>query len=130
MSQLKRLIRVGVVRAMVASDHWHWVSMPRWMRASWKVTSTSQRCRYAVRMAAGFQSGLVQSRAWGFRHRQQRGLTGSHDPRPPPLSRPAGRGRQGNGCRSRAGPDSVKGDGAVAGRGIGAACAESWWERG
>ena len=33
----------GVVRAMARSDHWRWVSTPRWSRTSRKVTSTCQR---------------------------------------------------------------------------------------
>ena len=48
---------------MTDADHWRWVSTPRWVRTSWKVTSTCQRCRYVVRMAVGLQSGSVQRRA-------------------------------------------------------------------
>ena len=32
-----------MVRAIALSDHWRWVSTPRWSRASRKVTSTCQR---------------------------------------------------------------------------------------
>ena len=135
----------GGVRAMAAADHGRRVSTPRWVCTSWNAASTCQCCRYAVRMAAGVQSGSVQSRV-GFaaparvaqehpvqgdgglarvvpegragggleappgavgpalaqggphrgrvgRHRLPGGLAGPHDSRPPPPSRPAGRGR-------------------------------------
>src|SRR5829696_8503367 len=35
--------RDGVVRAMARSDHWRWLSTPRWRRTPAKVTSTDQR---------------------------------------------------------------------------------------
>ena len=42
-TQENSLKRSGVVRAIARSDHWRWVSRPRWARASWKVTSNCQR---------------------------------------------------------------------------------------
>ena len=41
----ERPSRTGVVRAMAAADHWRRVSTPKWVRTSWKVTSTCQHCR-------------------------------------------------------------------------------------
>ena len=41
--QEKSPSRAGVVRAMARSDHWRCVSTPRWVRTSWKVTSSCQR---------------------------------------------------------------------------------------
>ena len=40
--QEKSPSRAGVVRAMARSDHWRCVSTPRWVRTSWKVTSSCQ----------------------------------------------------------------------------------------
>src|SRR3954468_4157665 len=55
----------GVVRAMARSDHWRWVSTPRWSRTSRKVTSTCQRWTNQVRICNGSRVRAVQRRAWG-----------------------------------------------------------------
>ena len=65
MVQEKRPSRMGVVRAMARSDHWRWVSMPRWVRASWKVTSSCQRRTNHWRIWIGSAEESVQRRAWG-----------------------------------------------------------------
>src|SRR4051812_48070175 len=68
----------GVVRAMARSDHWRWVSTPRWSRTSRKVTSTCQRWTNQVRICNGSRVRSVQSRAcgskrpWGSRRSTQR----------------------------------------------------------
>ena len=54
-----------VVRAMARSDHWRWVSMPRWVRTSWKVTSSCQRRTNHSSIWVGSAAGSVQRRAWG-----------------------------------------------------------------
>ena len=64
---------MGLVRAMARSDHWRWVSMPRWVRGSWKilpctgygVTSNCQRNTNHSRIWVGFADGSVRRRAWG-----------------------------------------------------------------
>jgi len=57
--------RAGVVRAMARSDHWRWVSTPRWARTSWKVTSSCQRrTNHSMTCLAG-TSGSVHNRACG-----------------------------------------------------------------
>ena len=71
---LNRPNSAGVVRAMASSDHWRWVSIPRWARASAKVTSTCQRSRYHWSMCSGFAAGSVHSNAHGLR-RPSRFLT-------------------------------------------------------
>src|SRR6201998_126539 len=43
----------GVVRRIARSDHWRWVSTPRWARTSWNVVSTRQRETNQPRMVAG-----------------------------------------------------------------------------
>ena len=75
--------RQGVVRAMARSDHWRWVSTPRWSRTSRKVTSTCQRWTNQRTICSGSRAGSVQSRAcgskrrWGSRSSTQRiGTTG------------------------------------------------------
>ena len=57
--------RQGVVRAMARSDHWRWVSTPRWSRTSRKVTSTCQRWTNQRTICSGSRAGSVQSRACG-----------------------------------------------------------------
>ena len=54
-----------MVRAMARSDHWRWVSTPRWVRTSWKVTSSCHRSTNHWRIWVGSADGSVQSRAWG-----------------------------------------------------------------
>ena len=56
---------MGVVRAMARPDHRRWVSMPRWVRTSWKVASSCQRNTNHWRIWAGSAAGPVHSRAWG-----------------------------------------------------------------
>ena len=41
--QETKLMSMGVVRAMTRSDHWRWVSTPRWPRTSGLVTPSCQR---------------------------------------------------------------------------------------
>src|SRR3954464_4644467 len=68
----------GVVRAIALSDHWRWVSTPRWSRTSRKVTSTCQRWTNQVRICNGSRVRSVQRRAcgskrpWGSRRSTQR----------------------------------------------------------
>src|SRR3954464_12483075 len=57
----------GVVRRMARSDHWRWVSTPRWARLSEKVTSTCQRRTKQVRISTGSSSGSVLKKACGSR---------------------------------------------------------------
>ena len=52
----------GVVRWIARSDHWRWVSNPRWRRLSWKVTSTAQRIAYHVRICAADCCGSEQTK--------------------------------------------------------------------
>ena len=54
-----------MVRRMARSDHWRWVSTPRWARTSWKVTSTCQRATNQAMIWAGDTVGSVLSRACG-----------------------------------------------------------------
>ena len=61
--QEKSPSRAGVVRAMARSDHWRCVSTPRWVRTSWKVTSSCQRSTNHSRIWVGSAAGSVQSRA-------------------------------------------------------------------
>src|SRR3954467_96881 len=46
----------GVVRRMARSDHWRWVSTPRWARHSAKVTSTCHQHR--IELGIGAEEGL------------------------------------------------------------------------
>ena len=62
--QEKRPSRTGVVRAMARSDHWRWVYTPRWVRTSWKVTSSCQRRTNHSRIWVGSAAGSVHSKAW------------------------------------------------------------------
>src|SRR5918911_1998889 len=55
--------RAGVVRAMARSDHWRWVSRPRWRRASSKVTSSCQRWTNQARIWSGVARTSVHSSA-------------------------------------------------------------------
>src|SRR3712207_571446 len=48
---------------MAWSDHWRWVSNPRWRRVSWKVTSTAQRIAYQVKICAADRWGSEQTKA-------------------------------------------------------------------
>src|ERR687890_2151250 len=54
----------GVARRIAKSDHWRCVSNPRWLRASWKVTSNCQRITNQQRIFLGSASRSVHSRAW------------------------------------------------------------------
>src|SRR3954452_8054304 len=78
---------VGVVRRMARSDHWRWVSTPRWARHSAKVTSTCQRRTKQVRISTGSSSGSVLKKACGScsplgsRTRTQRSGTGGEPAR-------------------------------------------------
>ena len=58
--QEKSPSRAGVVRAMARSDHWRCVSTPRWVRTSWKVTSSCQRSTNHSRIWVGSAAGSVQ----------------------------------------------------------------------
>ena len=60
--QEKSPSRAGVVRVMARSDHWRCVSTPRWVRTSWKVTSSCQRSTNHSRIWVGSAAGSVQSR--------------------------------------------------------------------
>ncbi len=62
--QEKSPSRTGVVRAMARSDHWRWVSRPRWVRTSRKVTSSCQRRTNHSRIWVGSADGSVHSKAW------------------------------------------------------------------
>src|SRR3954447_10406845 len=57
--------RQGVARAIARSDHWRWVSTPRWSRTSRKVTSTRRRRTNQRTTCSGSRAGSVRSRAWG-----------------------------------------------------------------
>ena len=78
----KRPRRTGVVRAMARSDHWRWVSTPRWVLTSWKVTSSCQRRTNHSKIWVGSAAGSVHSKAWvakapwGSRINTQRMRTG------------------------------------------------------
>ena len=50
--------RQGVVRAIAWSDHWRWVSTPRWSRTSRKVTSTCQRWTNQRTICSGSLGGI------------------------------------------------------------------------
>ena len=68
--QEKSPSRAGVVRAMARSDHWRCVSTPRWVRTSWKVTSSCQRSTNhsdlgRVRRRVGTEQGLSGEGALG-----------------------------------------------------------------
>src|ERR1019366_3127113 len=58
--------RTGVVLRMARSDHWRWVSTPRWARVSSKVTSTCQRLMNQSRICLGSASRSVQRNACGW----------------------------------------------------------------
>src|SRR6266511_2851998 len=55
--------RTGVVRAIAWSDHWRWVSSPRWARLSSKVTSTDQRLTPHSRIGLEVAWRSVQQKA-------------------------------------------------------------------
>ncbi len=55
----------GVVRRMARSDHWRWVSTPRWARTSWNVVSTRQRETNHCRIVSGAASRSVLRNACG-----------------------------------------------------------------
>ena len=57
--------KAGVVRRMARSDHWRWVSTPRWARTSWKVVSTRQRETNQPRIVAAVASRSVLRNADG-----------------------------------------------------------------
>ena len=48
---------------MAWSDHWRWVSSPRWARASSKVTSTAHRLTTQGRLSTGVAARAVQKKA-------------------------------------------------------------------
>src|SRR5664279_4123085 len=79
--------KTGVVRRIALSDHWRWVSMPRWARVSSKVTSTCQRLTNQARISRGRALRSVARKAWGLnspvgsRTRSQRIGTGATPPR-------------------------------------------------
>jgi len=60
--------RAGVVLAIAKSDHWRWVSTPRWVRTSWKVTSPPEadhrRTNHSMTWLAG-TAGSVHNKACG-----------------------------------------------------------------
>src|SRR6516162_7548631 len=58
-----RAHRMGVVRAIAWSDHWRWVSRPRWARLSSNVTSSDQRMTTHSRICSGVAWGSVQKNA-------------------------------------------------------------------
>ena len=66
---------MGVVRAMARSDHWRWVSTPRWVRASWKVTSSCQRSTNHSRISVQRRDWGSKAH-WGSRISTQRMMTG------------------------------------------------------
>ncbi len=53
------------MRAMARSDHWRWVSTPRWVRTSGKVTSSCPRRTNHSRICCGSAAGSVPSKAYG-----------------------------------------------------------------
>src|SRR5262249_53685666 len=53
----------GGVRALAWSDHWRWVSSPRWARLSANVTSSDQRMTTHSRSCAGVAWSSVQKNA-------------------------------------------------------------------
>ena len=55
--------RTGVMRVMVWSDHYRWVSRPRCARASSNVTSTDQRMMTQCRICAGAACRSLQKNA-------------------------------------------------------------------
>src|SRR4051795_3165776 len=59
--------RQGVVRATARSDHWRWVSTPRWSRTSRKVTSTCQRWTNQRTICSGSPAGSGARTAGGAR---------------------------------------------------------------
>src|SRR5262249_16025994 len=52
-----------VVRAIAWSDHWRWVSSPRWARLSSDVTSSDQRMTTHSRICSGVACRSVQKNA-------------------------------------------------------------------
>src|SRR3954447_9564217 len=52
----------GVVRWIAKSDHWRWVSTPRWRRASSKVASPAHRIAYQVRISDADLCGSEQTK--------------------------------------------------------------------
>src|SRR4029434_10950128 len=58
-----RANRLGVVRAIAWSDHWRWVSSPRWARLSSNVTSRDQRMTTHSRICSGVACRSVQENA-------------------------------------------------------------------
>jgi uncharacterized membrane protein YfcA len=57
-----------VVRAIARSDHWRWVSTPRWSRTSRNATSACQRRTDQRTTCSGSCAGSVQSSASGLAH--------------------------------------------------------------
>jgi len=65
-TRLKRPNKQGVVRSMARSDHWRWVSKPRWARTSSKVTSMFQRAMNHWSICSAETSGSEQKTAAGL----------------------------------------------------------------
>ena len=52
-----------VILAIALSDRWCWVSTPKWVRTSWKVTSTCQQRTNHCKICKGSAEGSVHNRA-------------------------------------------------------------------
>ncbi len=56
-----------MVRSIALSDHWRWVSTPRWARTSENVTSTCQRRTKIAMISSGASVVSVLKKACGAR---------------------------------------------------------------